>query len=536
MTERSVDSEQFTGLLPGQPLAESPRRRLVRLFWLLILATYLLTVVGKWRPTPDSAVYLGLARSLAQDGRYIFNGKVNNYVTPGLPLILAGLSQLGVPNYWLPNLFMALSAVGALALIYLVFARISDRRMAMAVTFGTAATYTFFFNAHRVLTEMPFSLLFFAAVYASLRASEGKGWWMLLVLPLVVLGITVRIAGAPVIGALAFALVIETPPAGGRRGRQLLRGVVIFVVAAAVVVGFYILAIRAASGAPAYMKRIPGQTGTTAGEQVQAILISALWVPDSLAECITSRSVPILTHAAGYLIVALAGVGAAVQWRRRERLMPALVVSYALCLALLRSRRWDMPRYLLPVIPGAIYLSLAGLCWCVRRWRDRHGLSMGPGALTKAILGHTLVILICNGPYLAVHTFYYTWASYTDRYYDIIARGHYADFFTVGNILRDQCPEDRFAYSIGSARLPHYLSGRRIVIFGTKVFSGKKDAASVLQAIRSRDDLGFVLIETRRTDPEFLKEVTAGLAEMLYQPVFAGKTLLVYKAGDLGDR
>ena len=136
-------------------------------------ALYLAGVANRWEPTPDSALYLSLARSLERGQGYTFNGQPDNTVTPGLPWVLAAMRRAFGPEFLAPNLFVVLCALGALALAYRSISILSDRRTALAATIGTAASYVYFFNAHCVLTDLPFTLLFWALFYCSLRVARG---------------------------------------------------------------------------------------------------------------------------------------------------------------------------------------------------------------------------------------------------------------------------------------------------------------------------------------------------------------------------
>jgi len=532
------DSEaNFGGVLTGGVQAPPPRRRLMWSAIACIVAAYLLTVTGKWRPTPDSSLYLGLGRSLAEQGTYLFNGEINSFVSPGLPLILAGLYKLGVPGYWLENLFVALCAVGTLWLAYVVFARISDKRMAMAVVACTAASYTFFFNSHRILTDLPSALLFFVSFYGCLRADEGSAWWMLPVILAVAVGTIIRVPHVLVVGAMAVGLAINKPMFG-RAGKRLLYGGAILVVSGALLAIFYALARICGDKPPAYMTRLPGRGAPSIFAAILTILKATVQMPDALAEAVTSRSIVVVTEAAGAAVVILTVIGLVVIWKQGRRLIPTTCVLFPLSLAVLGSFKPHSTRYLLPVLPLMIYAALVGLRRTVRRIRRRRGLPTGPAELTKAITVFTIVIVMCNGPYLAVHGFYYTYAAYTDRYYDIIVRGENSDYFTVAEILRMQCPADTPVGCAGATRIPHYLSRRKIVSFDRKRYYTRDYATVIVERIRSRkqrrlEELGFVMVDKHRSSWQFLEQFRSEMAPMPYKVIYEGKRYLLYRSDSL---
>ena len=80
---------------------------------------------GEWWPSDDSAVYLGLARSLAEGKGYTFNGQVNTSLSPGLPLALAGIEKVAGEGIWAANLFLALCGLATAGLVYLALRRMT---------------------------------------------------------------------------------------------------------------------------------------------------------------------------------------------------------------------------------------------------------------------------------------------------------------------------------------------------------------------------------------------------------------------------
>ena len=72
--------------------------------WILLLIVfvlYLLGVNGHWWYARDTVRYMGLARSLAENGTYSLNGEPHLFALPGFPLILAGIYRLAGENFLL---------------------------------------------------------------------------------------------------------------------------------------------------------------------------------------------------------------------------------------------------------------------------------------------------------------------------------------------------------------------------------------------------------------------------------------------------
>ena len=157
--DSAVSDEAPCNLPAGPEGARLARRRL----WLVaavIAAIYLAGVPARWWPTPDSAMYLGLGRSLAEGEGYRFNGEPCTVVTPGLPWILAGIRTVFGDGCAAPTVFIVLCALGALVLIYRWVDKLEGRHVALAVVLATALTDGLYHNAHRILTDVPSVTIF----------------------------------------------------------------------------------------------------------------------------------------------------------------------------------------------------------------------------------------------------------------------------------------------------------------------------------------------------------------------------------------
>lgn len=213
--------------LPSLP---PPARRYVLLAAGVVAAVYLLSVNNAWWPTPDSALYQGLAKSMAQGRGYVFNGQAHTTVTPGLPLILAGLRLAFGEGYWAANLFMTLCGLGGLLLAWMSLRRLTDEWTALLTVVACAASYECFHDSHAILTDAPFFLLFWAVTYASLRLLGGGWAWLAPTAVLAALALAVRAPGIIVLGPLAAALLVQRAGAAAGWARRLAAAAVVLVV------------------------------------------------------------------------------------------------------------------------------------------------------------------------------------------------------------------------------------------------------------------------------------------------------------------
>lgn len=139
-----------------------------------------------WRVQRDSALYLGLGRSLATGEGYVFNGQPHTYALPGLPLMIAGVMRVFgpdcVPDGMLPlNIMMSLMALGCIALTYALLRELgaSDNVLLATVLLVAVSRQVYYYSA-QIMTDVPFTLFALMALCAAARTlrSEGRSFWL----------------------------------------------------------------------------------------------------------------------------------------------------------------------------------------------------------------------------------------------------------------------------------------------------------------------------------------------------------------------
>jgi 4-amino-4-deoxy-L-arabinose transferase-like glycosyltransferase len=140
---------------------------------LIALGQFCLIVNSSWHATPDSALYLSLAESLARGYGYVFNGEPHTFVPPGFPLILAGGARLFGPDFLTYRLLMALTGLLAAGFGYLFVARLCGRDTAMLVGSVFVLNHALVYNSTLILADVPYALFTLIALNAALSAAEG---------------------------------------------------------------------------------------------------------------------------------------------------------------------------------------------------------------------------------------------------------------------------------------------------------------------------------------------------------------------------
>jgi len=514
----------------GDWLRAFPPRR-----WQLLLAAaclagvYLAGVSAKWWPTPDSAMLMGLGRSLAEGKGYRFNGQTNVHVTPGVPLALAGLRILLGPADWAPNLLLALCGLGAVAMAYLVTARLSDRRLALAVALCTGSSYVFFHNAHRVLTDIPFTLLFWGTLYACLRFGKGSRWWLVPAALLAGAGIAVRVPAVVPLGVLAGAVALGGGLIRPWR-RRLAAAATILAATAAACAGFYLLARAATGKTPVYLFYMDQVVPLGPARVLRQTADALVKMPSLLAEILTAQdgaAAAVLTGLPALLLVVL---GAVNFWRTGRRDLAGLVVLVPMAMALTCGEGRIRVRYLLPVHALLVYAALEGLLWAVRRLRAAKPTSAKPTRYLVAVTVLTGIVIASNLPRLARDAFYYSYLSRTPRYYQAIREGGHSELFAAADVLRRHCPPDGLVAAPGNmASLLHYLSERVIVDFPGGRGQTAADARSIIDFVVPDEKLLVVVLDLTAGSPAFRGSLRAALDDPArFQPLYAGEHYRLY--------
>ncbi len=517
-------SPASTGWLTDFP----PRRRHLLLAGVCVAAVYLAGVTGRWWPTPDSALYLGLARSLADGQGYQFNGSPCNMVAPGLPAILAGLRILFGPGFWALNLLMALCGLAATGLIYLSIARLSDRRTALAVALATALSYTFFNNCHRILTDAPFAALFWAILYAYIRYRSGSARWLILAGLLSIAAVVVRAPGILLLGSLAISIVPDRGPVAQRR-KGLVPACVILAILAVLGAGLFIVARQASDEVQIYAGAITAKINAGPMVHLRSIGLGLAQLPLTTSEMLTGQE----TYFVGLPALLLAGVGGVSLWKRRQRFVLPLIVVSVLALAFYGKDHFVRPRYLMPIQPLLLLTMMEGLCWCIRRFYRPAGAKL----LLKAVSVLVGVIIVCNAPKIIRNAFYYSYISHTPRYYNVIKHGRSAELINVAEVIRRDHPDGRqAATNSDEVSILHFLSER--VITPTPKTARREQnrtahAEEIHQFATSHSRLKFIVLDTgkpRTDDPlrRRLKELFENTPGMELR--HDGKRYLVYES------
>jgi len=330
---------------------------------LLLAGLYLSAVNDHWAPKSDSALYVGLGRSLAEGRGMVFNGRQEWGIPPVLPFLLAGCRLLVGDHYWLPNLCMTVCGLGVV-----VFSTLSVRRLSAdlpasvrgTVVLGTllvvGTSARLFIDTTRLMTDVPCLLFVTAGLYAFLRARSGHWAWYLVGTAVMVVAILTRLLAVFFFAGYGVAAALTA----WQRGRKsVLVALVGGTLAAAGLFLLWILLFRNRAGPEAvdYLSaKVIGRLSPLMPGKGAELLNALARLPDAVTSTIVYQKLSWF----GLVPLALMAIGLVRAVRLRQWFAVFPVGFYVGFLV------WWAPgsvasRYLLLAMPMLVYLLLAGL-------------------------------------------------------------------------------------------------------------------------------------------------------------------------------
>ena len=349
-----------------------------------IQAVILLTLIcTSWYAVPDSALYMGLGRSLAEGQGYLFNHEPHVMVPPLWPVFLSGVTRASPGSYLALNITQVVLALACTPMAFGLLRRLYGADIALLGAGLFALSFALWSAAAKPISDVLFTLLAMAAMWAATWAAAGRPRrWR-----------GVAVAGAAIAAASLTrvnGLVIAPAAAAGiwlgwrDRGRmqRLAGGVAVMVLSAGPYVAWK-LYIQAQAGTGGdqnitYANAVLQRAGGTILGLVRVVANNlAIEIPMEISNlCMGVSDIP---PGVNLLIPALVLIGAFVCIRRRRAVGPVSLVTMIALLCIVPGVRM---RYLLFLMPGIIVYLAIGLTAVVRRLRSG---SIKRGALVKGI-------------------------------------------------------------------------------------------------------------------------------------------------------
>ena len=360
-----------------------------------VQALVMLTLVcTSWYAVPDSALYMGLGRSLAEGAGYVFNHESNVMVPPLWPVCLAGVTALAPGSYLALNIVQIVLALACTPMAFGLLRRTVGADLALLGAGLFALSFALWSATAKPISDVLFTLLALAAMWAATWAAAGgpRRWR------------GVAVAGAAIAVATLTrvnGLVIAPAAAAGiwlgwrDRGRvyRLAAGAAVMVLAAGPLAAWKVY-IQAQAGTGGdqnitYANAALQRAGGTILGLVRVVANNlAIEIPMEISNL--SVGVSDVPPGVNLLIPAMVLIGAAVCVRRRLAVGPASLITMIALLCVVPGVRM---RYLLFLMPALIVYLAIGVTAVVRRLR---GDSVQRGALVKGVAIATMLLAVVH--------------------------------------------------------------------------------------------------------------------------------------------
>ncbi|MBM4326237.1 MAG: glycosyltransferase family 39 protein [Deltaproteobacteria bacterium] len=486
----------------GDLLQGLPTRKVGIALTACVIAQFLLIINGSWTATPDSALYLSLARSLASGRGYMFNGEPHTLVPPGFAAVLAGASALFGESFLTYRCLMA--ALGFLTAFagYLLVRRLCGKSAALLVGGAFALNHALLENSALTLSDVPFALSCLMGLHVALWAADTSPCLPAALIAGLVLGVSplLRINGLAV--PIAAVFFLWSAWKGLSLSRRIFLSVAVLVCAYApwIMWEWWKSAFPASFGEGTYYGAVAGRN---LGTQISVILM-ALWgyAPE------TFYAVTGVTMRTGFvelIVPAVILLGLVEAFRRGDRLLtPFVALQYAgLSLSSAGSR------YLIMAIPALYILLALGIVRIIRGLNSR-GLT-GVSARPVLVVVFSALILLNVG-----HNFVTVYHVRAALEFGGPESQRSLPFFSAARWLKENAPNAPVLST--HPRIIHYLSGNRTIPLS------RAGVPETLTWVQSGDDIrhliterqpGFVFADTK--NPHLYPHAVKGLGDLSLQ-------------------
>ncbi|MCK4602588.1 MAG: glycosyltransferase family 39 protein, partial [Phycisphaerae bacterium] len=358
---------------------------------MVVLAAMLAGHVStSWHASPDSALYMGLARSLIAGDGYTFNYAPHAMVPPLFPLIVAGEMKLFGEFYLALNIGQAVFALACVPVAFALLRRGFGDDLAFVGTAMFALSHVLWRYSSMVITDVPFAFFAMLAMLAGMWAAGARKWlWAKAAAAGLLLGACglIRANGLVLLAAVAPAIWL-----GWAARRRIVRAAGVALVS--------VLALEPAALWKAYVATTSSEASSTyydvsvlakpAAQMVRAMAVNLFVdLPREMSNMLIGVSdIPIVLN---WLLPLAVLVGCVICVRRRSVVLPVAIIATFCVMALVPEAK---SRYLLFLLPGLYALAIVGVTAVVRRLAG--GLRASRVDSQRIIAIAVIVPLLCN--------------------------------------------------------------------------------------------------------------------------------------------
>lgn len=443
-------------------------------------ALYAPLVVPYWKPTWDSGTYITLAQSLAEGKGYSYLGDPHVKYPPGFPLLLTPILLLFGKNYLLMRALIAACAVGSIAAAFSLIRKRASFGFALAAAVMTAVCYAMYFEATRVLSDLPYMFASLGALLAMERyrsKPSRRMFWT--AIALAAASYSIRIVGFILAPAFALSLLIDMKKSAegdAEEGAKENEPIQERLKRAGVVLGVMAVIVCVWMGRNALVKSDEGAELWEAATYERELIVDRATDPTSetiniaefaarlkrnavhyinlTASLLTGRKAR--SGASAYLLAGLACLGWVLSLFRRRGVMEYYAVLYAAVFLVWPANQGE--RFLVPILPMIFFYALTPFAslleWTASRFKTLAGPLFRNISIAVFLTAAAVGFLFSNGSSLSE-------AVKRERavpYY----QGGTADYMAAFIWVKENAPDDavlianRAPYGVITAERPTY--------------------------------------------------------------------------------
>jgi len=407
----------------------------VALFW-LAAAMLALGVCPYYRFNPDSALYTGIARSLARGEGYTFSGAPQASIPPVVPYYLSLACRLarfvepGAPflsTFIYFNAFTAAAAMaGYIIAFFLLYEWGGARRGLMAFALLVLCHKYFAFGIEPMTEAMYCALSWAALLYLARVEKEPMRGRRILAAVLLPLSVMTRVAGVTLAAAVAALWAWRYLFSREMRATAAANLGMVFPSIAAAAAFFINMSTSRGGGAFNYIDDV--STGRNFHEIALRMAANLAGLPAYVFETITNLE---SIAGIGLILAAVVALGAWRMWREGMKLPAVYTVLYVLFVGACYEVK---PRYIVPLLPMVFLWTIAGFSYLLSVLR--------PAARKHA--GRVLRVLAAL--VIAANLFEIGRAirlNYSADFYANLRHGAYVDYISLARRLLKDPPQGR---------------------------------------------------------------------------------------------
>ena len=460
-----------------------------------LILLYVAAISTQWYMTPDSAVYLTLGESLSQGDGYTICGQPHTKFPHGFPMLIAGLTSLGMGGMIWINLAMVVMGLCALWLIYVLVRDHGPQELALPIVLVVGFSYEMFLHSHTPLSDVPFLMLVVLGLWCYMRGPEGGRGWLELGTLVLIAGCWVRVVGAPLAVLAAVGLLVQ--PGNVRRVRAWANAV--FLTAGIAATGLFLYwqfhATPRAVTTASYAAEVSWMTGRSVVSWVQEPILNFFHTGPELGKLFCGQETPAAIAILLFWLPTLFGAWRAM--RTRKFVVLFAVAGYLGAILLLRPL---MSRYLLPVFPFLLLYFIDGVCGIVAL----AGRKPARSRVRVALLAVVSVLVLMNVP-KDLRLAY--WIHREDF---VEFRREWRPWVQAAEFLRSHDRSERKFVSENAAVLLARLSRRPCLQIDRGALASAPDPADALSSLKERG-VQTIVIDRRRHAHAFFRQLERGL-------------------------